>query len=72
MKYLFYALVIIFIIVFIRSLNSEKCCEKFATCYNMCKGKDQWECGRKCDFVQKIYGGEPMVDVHKRLGYLFV
>lgn len=70
-KWLFTTLIIVFMIVLIiQVLKVEKKPEQFRTCYNMCKGKDQWACGRKCDFVQKLYGGEDMTSVQERLGYL--
>lgn len=52
-----YAL-IIFLLILIISIKTRK--EPFRTCYNLCKGKDQWKCGRQCDFIQTLYGGDPI------------
>lgn len=70
-KWLFAALVMIFLIVLFNAIKIGSKKETFLTCYNFCKGKDQWDCGRKCDFIQTLYGGNDMTSVQNRLGYFY-
>lgn len=70
-KLLFIALVIIFLIVLFNAIKAGSKKEQFLTCYNFCKGKDQWNCGRQCDFIHTLYGGNNMTSVQDRLGYFY-
>lgn len=50
------SLIIIFLIVlFGKVVQEERSRERFKSCYWFCRGKDQWKCGRKCDFIQTLY-----------------